>query len=121
MKATMKCIYCNKDCQGEYCSGECENKVMILEKSAEKYSVLFLLLLFASMLFLIPGIVFNDYLAAFFGAMFLVMGLTLIIFPFGTPETNKSWGVKKTVMVVRVMGIIMVTGGTASIFWNLFF
>ena len=44
-------------------------------------------------------------------AGFAVMGITVILFPIGTPETTKLLGYKKTKIIARILGVIMIALG----------
>ncbi len=44
-------------------------------------------------------------------SMFVILagiGLTIIIFPFATPQTNELFGFKTTILIVRILGILLI-------------
>jgi len=68
-----------------------------------------LFLLFGSMFFVIPTLVFGELF--YMGTMFVAMGAVVIIFPFGTEDSVRLWGLRKTVRYIRMIGMVMVLAG----------
>ena len=68
-----------------------------------------LFLLFGSIFFVIPTLVFGELF--YMGAMLAAMGAVIIVFPFGTEDSVQLWGLRKTIKIIRFMGIGMVLVG----------
>jgi len=44
-----------------------------------------------------------------------VIGLTMYIFPFVTPQTSQMMGIRKAIWVAKIIGIILIA--TTPLFW----
>lgn len=115
----MRCAYCNKECYGQFCSEGCQNEYKRFEEYAKRHEIHFIILLFGSMLFMVPMFAFIDHAITFLGLMLISMGATMTAFPFCTPETNRMWGVRKSVKVARILGIAMILGGMIMVAYDL--
>ncbi|MDR1404944.1 MAG: hypothetical protein LBJ20_05215 [Candidatus Methanoplasma sp.] len=104
MQPPKRCKYCNDVSEGEFCGEECEASAIEFQEYVDRYSGLFLLAAVGPILLIIPGFVFFDYILVFLAAMMLVLGSTVIVFPFVTPETVSMFGVKKSIRIARWCG-----------------
>lgn len=128
MRTVSKCMWCGKILDeieigknlsyGEsyenihFCSEYCNDKFLDFKKDVDKNKYKFLLLLVGGMIGFLGIIVTEQsmnpnrcpYMAFIF--MLTVYGLTLIRFPYCTPQTNKSNGVKKAIFITRIIAII---------------
>ena len=117
-----KCNYCNKKSETLfpvivevnkkkktfYCdTNECKEKTISFFRYAYGKGKIpvFLAVISASMLLIMFGPVFNNWL---FAVGWALMGLDIFIFPFGTPQTFAWLGIKKTVVVIRIMGLFII-------------
>lgn len=107
-----KCIYCNKrlDYTKNFCNENCEKGTSKYKKFEEKYKTFFGVLVALSLFLVFVSAVistFNKSLGftvAFSSVIFL--GITISVFPFATEETFKTFGIKKTQIITRVLGAI---------------
>lgn len=102
----VRCLYCGKEiADGEYCDAVCRYRTERFQARAQrnvKWFVLALLLTLASIL--IPIITGE---AKYYSLVFAGLGLTSIVFPYATPETNSWRGVVNGVRIARVSGLIL--------------
>ncbi|WP_297631533.1 hypothetical protein [uncultured Clostridium sp.] len=128
----MKCIWCGKKLDKDevqknlyytesnwsesfrFCSEPCEEKFKIFMKDVEKNKNKFLIALFGSLAVYVIGIIVLSnvevYQNFFAIGYFILLGLILIRYPYGTPETNKFIGIKKTINLIRGMGVLCILG-----------
>lgn len=123
-----RCYYCHKEnaegvvkissgsassakVEVPYCSEDCKEQLIKFSDYAEKNVTKFLLLLFIPLMTMILGngiIAAMNYNASYAdyitSAAVLIISLTIIKFPFATPQTNDWLGVKRAVLGVRIMG-----------------
>ena len=108
----VRCTYCNSSEHSIRTNSECRERYERFEKFSERYVYAFIALLLFSLVAFGILIFFTDPLIAM-GIMFAIMGVTIAVFPFCTPETFEMLGVKGTIRLGRVLGLIMVVVGTA--------
>ena len=63
------------------------------------------------MLLVIPGLIYSDHILICLALILLIMGATFVIFPFPTPETTYSLGLRKSMFLVRSAGVCIMTAG----------
>lgn len=123
----MKCMYCNKKIPGEmengiiekidgmtcsFCSETCKEDCEKFLGFAKKYEKLFLALVFIPMIICtFASFILGEWVVCL---MIVILGATLTLFPFCTPQTIQLTGVKKSVLIGRILGIALIVGG---IFW----
>lgn len=123
----MKCMYCNKKIPGEmengiiekidgmtcsFCSETCKEDCEKFLSFAKKYEKLFLALVIIPMIICtFASFILGEWVVCL---MIVILGATLTLFPFCTPQTIQLTGVKKSVMIGRILGIALIVGG---IFW----
>lgn len=102
-----RCLYCGKEIgAGEYCSDECRKLTQSFQESVDRNAKWFVLCLIVSfMLILIPLFTGRSLHMTF---MFIAMGLTLLVFPYVTPETNAWRGVRMGKLIGRSLGAAVV-------------
>lgn len=128
----MKCIWCGKKLDKNeieknlyytevewnesfrFCSEHCEEKFKVFMKDVEKNINKFLLVLFGSLIIYVIGTIIlfkmEIYQNFFAAGYFALLGLIIIRYPYGTPETNKFLGIKKTINLIRGMGALCILG-----------
>lgn len=126
-----RCAYCNKDAVEKlpldlgigsanlhYCSESCKDEITKYIEEVKRYKGLFLGLILGSILImvLVNGIIIainqNPRLMALTTCVAVgIVGITIIIFPFSTPETVRWLGIKKARIVTRILGLILIVVG----------
>ena len=102
----MRCTYCGKETEVEYCGGSCRKRTAIFRDRAERNAKWFILSMVLSLLiFPVSYAAGRPHLAVLCMAG---VGLTFLIFPYGTPETNSRGGVKKGILYVRSASAAMI-------------
>ena len=109
------CKYCNTKTAGEFCSESCRAEFVKFQKYVERYTKLFFLGMFGPMVLIVPAFVFIDYALIFTAAMVFIMGATVIVFPFTTPQTVNMFGLKKSIRIGKWCGLFVVMMGAALI------
>jgi hypothetical protein len=116
-----KCAYCDKHTEEltpivvvqkkkelaiSVCSKECEQKARAFFRFAEgkgRRGIFIVGMILATLLIMFSGV--SSKLMA---AGIALMGLIMAIFPFGTPQTFELWGIRKTVLCVRIVGVVFI-------------
>ena len=106
-----KCRYCGKELNSnfEFCSNECENSYRkIIEKDRQKIKY-FMIGIILGFLVMFYGITLNsDFII---GIGIIVMGIDVVVLPFTTPETTTFLGYRKSKVVGRMLGILLIAVG----------
>ena len=106
-----KCKYCGKKLNDnfEFCNSNCENcyeKMVDKDNHKIKYFILGIILGFLVMFY---GITLNsDFII---GIGIIVMGIDVVVLPFTTPETTTFLGYRKSKVVGRILGILLIAVG----------
>lgn len=109
-----KCSYCGSviDNNEEFCNDQCKHEYKEFNKFLEKRKNFFgvlvaisIIVTFVGSIVTVANVTFGISTVAM--AMFLLCG-TMLVLPFGTPETFERLGVKKTVLLVRSLSIIII-------------
>lgn len=100
MDQTKTQAYCSKTCQLAH--DKALNKIQKQLKWFYLGIILSILLLFASALSLLP---FQKNIII--GCGMLCLGMTLILFPFCTPETYQKLGYLKSTQIGRILGFLI--------------
>jgi len=109
-----RCSYCGKLITKDktYCNIECENNYDKFQKNASKRTGLFGITMAIMMIMMFIGIILTAVNPQLAVIIMLIGGggvfVTLIVFPFATPETVKLLGVKKSALIVRIIALIMI-------------
>ncbi|MCL2608256.1 MAG: hypothetical protein FWD92_06910 [Methanomassiliicoccaceae archaeon] len=113
----MRCKYCNERCATDFCGHECREKYDSFLTFSKKYLNLFLLGMFGPIVLLILPFIFDGHLL-FMAVACFVWAVTLIVFPFATPQTTESSGVKRSIALLRWTGIVFIIMGLFMLFLN---
>lgn len=95
-----------------FCSEACKEDCKKFLGFAKKYEKLFLALVIIPMIICtFASLVLGEWVVCL---MLVILGATLTLFPFCTPQTIQLIGVKKSVLIGRILGIALIGWG---IFW----
>lgn len=133
-----RCLYCNTSAEisplkqetGKiagpghvfyYCSEDCHHEIANYVQKVNAESNRFLLLILGAALSFLPFLllVFLSIYHTIFTALstaipLILVGMVIIRYPFATPETVKFWGIRKSVAVLKRLGIILILSGIVS-------
>ena len=106
-----KCRYCGIELNSifVFCSIVCENSYRkIIEKDRQKIKY-FMIGIILGFLVMFYGITLNsDFII---GIGIIVMGIDVVVLPFTTPETTTFLGYRKSKVVGRILGILLIAVG----------
>jgi predicted nucleic acid-binding Zn ribbon protein len=111
-----KCAYCNKLTTNNkiYCDDKCENHFNIFQSFFKKYKVLFVILIAMNIIVAIVGSIItitNLQLGISITCIgIMILSGTIIVLPFATPETFNKLGIKKTILIIRLLGLLLLIG-----------
>lgn len=123
-----KCFYCNKPAEQPFryaigkdkeeyafCCEHCAKQAADFMNYAERTLPFFWVGIIASMALVFIN-VFQTVLTkskslTILWLGFALMGATILVFPFGTPEIFQAQGIKKAVLTVRVIGMVCLVAG----------
>ncbi|MEG1254259.1 DUF2116 family Zn-ribbon domain-containing protein [Clostridium sp.] len=109
-----RCSYCGKLITKDktYCNIECENNYDKFQENASKRTGLFGIIMAIMIIMMFIGIILIAVNPQLGKIIILIAAagtfVTMIVFPFATPETVKLLGVKKSVIIVRIIMLIMI-------------
>lgn len=137
----MKCIWCNKELSKEEieanylvgeeyskkncCSEECKTHTEDFYSYGKKNTAKFLLLILASVFgMVIINIIYmankvNSFPAGGFAWLGVIFGFTIFKYPFCTPQTNKGLGIKVTIKIAKIIGVIFLIVGLISLIFTI--
>ncbi|MGL4774040.1 MAG: hypothetical protein ACRC2K_10775 [Clostridium sp.] len=96
-------FFCNKDCIEEY------DKFKELVERKSKSFIISIVLSLALMFIGMLTVAINEIIGVVVISIgTLILFGSMIVFPFATPETVKLIGIKKSVMLVRILAIIAI-------------
>jgi len=110
----MKCEYCGKESSmgwGRFCSEECRIKEAEFIKLAEEKSKIYLFLVLAPYLLVIPGLIFMDYAFLFISIPLFISGAAMIKYPFTTSDTIEMMGLRGSINFARGCGVTLILAG----------
>lgn len=108
-----RCLYCGKLITNDktYCDIQCKDNYNNFEQYASKRTKAFIISLSIAMIIIFLGIILMAARKELGVVMSIIGGVgvfgTFIVLPFGTPETVKLLGVKKTTLIVRIVAFLM--------------
>ena len=109
----MRCRCCGKDIvTGSFCCEECRKSFEAFEERMRRQRWLFILCIAASVI--VPmAIMFMTDPDSFIALplMLIFLGLTVVVFPFCTPETVESFSLRTSVKIGRGLGAVLVIIG----------
>lgn len=100
-----------------FCSAECKKQIVEYADTVHKKGMLFLGIIFGTVFLMVIA---SGMVAAFncdnlygllitYAAMF-VLGATIMVFPFCTPQTVQWFGIKKSKIIGRCLGLSLIIG-----------
>ena len=109
----MRCRYCGKDIvAGSFCCEGCRMSFEVFEERMRRQGRLFLLCIVASVI--VPMVIMfmtdSDSFIAL-PLMLIFLGLTVVVFPFCTPETVESFSLRTSIKIGRGLGAVLVIIG----------
>jgi hypothetical protein len=121
----MKCIWCSKPCEakitvedrdGTYacCSEECKRQTEKFLCSIKRFTPFFLGLIGICVVALLATSVT---IPRYGGLCLAGMGAVILFLPFCTPQTVQALGLRKSVRIGRVTGILIIALGIFLFFW----
>jgi predicted nucleic acid-binding Zn ribbon protein len=111
-----KCAYCNKLTTDDkiYCDDKCENYFNKFQSFFKKYKVFFVILIAMNIIVAIVGSIItitNLQLGISITCIgIMILSGTIIVLPFATPETFSKLGIKKTILIIRLLGLLLLIG-----------
>ena len=109
-----RCSYCGKLITNDknYCNIKCKKNYDKFEKYASKRKELFGISIDIMILMFFLGLILTA-VNLQLGVIVIILAtvgvsITIIVFPFATPEIVKSLGIKKSVLLVRILVLILV-------------
>lgn len=91
-----------------YILPEFEQKFLEFHKFAEKYANKFLIAIMSLTFSLVFIVVLPKSIIPYFLSLGLfLMGILCYFFPFVTPETVKMLGIKKSIIIAKILGVII--------------
>lgn len=114
-----KCLYCNKkiDTRMDYCSTECKENAELYFKKWKTYKFLYSIIIIVSLIVIIGQAILFSKLTMISKISILIMGATFFVLPFG--NTTDSLGVKKTVMIFRILSVLFIVSAVVFIMFDL--
>lgn len=130
-----KCAYCHREMHELYpvsvgedkepltcCCDDCSQKAIAFYRYFDRTKVLFYVGIGIS---LVAQLVAPFFLlgsmktlgAVGTGASFSLLGLIIVLFPFATPQTFAMLGIRGTLRLTRLIGIVMVLLGPLLAYW----
>ncbi|HNX43638.1 MAG TPA: hypothetical protein PLJ84_04585 [Bacteroidales bacterium] len=139
MNPKPKCLYCNKSSavaplsesktkltgfasSGYYYCGEaCHEEILQFDKRVKEKSARFLILMAVSALSYIPLMILsflsaygNIFMSLSIASPLVFIGIVMIVYPFATPETNRMWGIRKSITVIKRLGYALAFSGVVA-------
>ncbi len=65
------------------------------------------------MMLVIPAIIFVDSVKLWIGLILVIVAVTMIALPFASRETVEAWGIRKSKIVIRSVGLAFIIAGAA--------
>lgn len=130
-----KCAYCNKPEAGEkfristwngmgreevefyYCSDACKQEIEDFSGYVNRHAGKFLAIVIVTVLAMVfsgalPALTGSDrYVLLVEAAAIIVLGITMMVLPFATPQTNQWLGIKKAKFITRILGAVVTVSG----------
>jgi hypothetical protein len=139
MAKLSRCLYCNTGSDTitlnrekekiaglekgfNYCSEACHAEILNYAARVNHESNRFLLLISGAALSFLPFLLLTllTPYSGLFSALttatpLILVGLVIIRYPFATPETVRYWGIRKSIFVLKRMGVVMILLGIAAL------
>ena len=112
----MRCYWCGqKISKNNTCSERCGEKLTKYKERVEKNKIKFALFLLGYFIIYMVLLLVEAGSGGFpyisFSWLFGVLGIILFIFPFVTPQTIRIIGVRKSVILIRIIGTCLIVMG----------
>ena len=120
-----RCLWCGQAVDGELrqmsiefrgkqfeaivCSQACESQVTTTIAFIQRTAPFFIGGMVLGLLMVVSSIFGRAFLPVMAAGM-LVIGATIVVFPFVTPQTNKIFGMQKGLRVGRILGVVFLLG-----------
>lgn len=123
------CDYCDKEIENgkDYCSAECRKRAYVFTKYYTRWKTLFTVLLVVSAAAVAVGALMTTALNRLYpsfiimGCGMILFGLTMLVFPFASQNTFSRFGIRRALLVTRILGIIIaVLGIVCIVLWTWF-
>lgn len=115
----MTCKYCGKNSPTEYCNEFCKNEYERYMDNVSRNTKWFTLGFLTAVILCFVG-VFTEYVLFIVGIGILIIGFVFVLFPFATPQTVDVIGVRRSVKLVYITGIVFLLLGILSILCGFF-
>lgn len=108
-----------------YCSETCKEEIEkfsdYVNKNAAKFLRIIVLVLFTMIFSPVIQIVTKNelYVLLTIYVATVLLGATIIKYPFATPQTNQWMGIRKAVLVARILGVVIMLGSIVMIVLHL--
>lgn len=111
----MKCLYCGKECEGRFCSNECDSKAQSYQERVDKVNeaALVLTLMVAMVVFAVISIIFGPQLGV--GLMLLIIGLILVPYPFVNTDTLEYVCIRTSILLMRAISAVFILVGCIAL------
>lgn len=108
----MKCLYCGKETQKDYCSQECRQKAeQYYQKQRKGMPIFAVVALIAIGIALLWNHPYRTTISL------VLLGLDFIVFPFTKASTIRRSGIQKSMRIARIIGAIALLAGILSYFF----
>ena len=108
----MKCLYCGKETQKDYCSQECQKKAeQYYRKQRKGMPVFAVVALIAIGIALLWNHPYRTTISL------ILLGLDFIAFPFTKASTIRRSGIQKSITIASIIGGIALLSGIISYFF----
>lgn len=105
------CRWCGKRCKTTYCCDRCRKRGEIYQKvEAVQSNRMYWSLMAVLFVVIIIGIYANSAWLAL-SLLIVLGGVVPVIFPFCMEETIVVFGIEKSILLARMLGLTMVAGG----------
>lgn len=107
----MKCLYCGKICDGQFCCSECESKTQSYQEKVERVSVAAIIFAFLAVMvvFAVVAIVFDYHLGL--GIMFAGIGLIFVPYPYVNTDTLEYMCIRTSILMMRIISAVCIVIG----------
>ncbi|MEA4889743.1 MAG: hypothetical protein VB070_09810 [Clostridiaceae bacterium] len=121
-------MYCHKEIESSHaavvgkekiqitcCSDECVDKSEKFILYADRHKPHFISIMVAAIVIFFTGVILLSAAKIIVGSIlfsigFGLLGLDILLFPFATPQTFDSLGIKKTASLARIIGLVILGG-----------
>lgn len=125
----IKCVYCNKEVETPYSAtcgednktvtcgnDDCAKRTEAFFRFGERAKPFFTVGIIISLIFIFVSVIFLTIGKMVVGSIligtgFALVGLTMLIFPLATPQTYSMYGIRKTTLITRIIGLCIVIAG----------